>query len=167
VELGRHATRLISACLPFLICGTRRVRIHGHQLLNIRQSEGFEYLIQLILDSPPPGLHVARVQKVTGVMQFWRCAVCRISCWWSYIVIGNFQNYFSIEKDVVAWGDFLEFLELFFNRERWHGMRWCVMVLKFSEFFFNEEKWCDMRWFSWFLELFFNRERWCDMLLNF
>jgi hypothetical protein len=29
----------------------------------------------------------------------------------------NFHNYFSIEKDEVASGDFLEFLEIFFNRE--------------------------------------------------
>jgi hypothetical protein len=28
-----------------------------------------------------------------------------------------FQNYFSIEKGDVARGDFIEFLELFFNRE--------------------------------------------------
>jgi hypothetical protein len=29
-----------------------------------------------------------------------------------------FQNYFSIEKGDVARGDFIKFLELFFNRER-------------------------------------------------
>jgi hypothetical protein len=30
----------------------------------------------------------------------------------------NFQNYFSTEKDDLASGDFPEFLELFFNREK-------------------------------------------------
>jgi hypothetical protein len=49
----------------------------------------------------------------------------------------KFQNYFWIKKGDVEWGDFLEFLELFFNRERWHGMRWCDRLLEFEELFFN------------------------------
>jgi hypothetical protein len=53
----------------------------------------------------------------------------------------NFQNYFSMEKGDVAWADFLEFLELFFNGERWRGM-----LLEFSEIFFNGERWHDLRW---------------------
>jgi hypothetical protein len=36
----------------------------------------------------------------------------------------------------MAWGIFLNFLELFFNEERWHGM-----LLKFLEIFFNRERW--------------------------
>jgi hypothetical protein len=53
-----------------------------------------------------------------------------------------------MEKGDVAWDDFLEFLELFFNGERWRGIKWCDMLLKFSEIFFNnnEEIWYDMRW---------------------
>jgi hypothetical protein len=31
----------------------------------------------------------------------------------------EFLNYFSMEKCDVRWDDFLQFLELFFNRERW------------------------------------------------
>jgi hypothetical protein len=57
----------------------------------------------------------------------------------------NVQNYFSMEKGYVAWGDFLEFLELFFNGERWHGIRWCYMLLKFSEKN-NGERWNGMKW---------------------
>jgi hypothetical protein len=44
----------------------------------------------------------------------------------------NLQNYFSIEKGDVVWGNFLKCLELFFNREMWHGMRWHGMQLEFS-----------------------------------
>jgi hypothetical protein len=34
----------------------------------------------------------------------------------------EFQNYSSMEKGGRSWGDFLEFLELFFNGERWYDM---------------------------------------------
>jgi hypothetical protein len=34
----------------------------------------------------------------------------------------------------VAWGDFLEFLELFFNRERWYGR-----LLNFQNYFLMEK----------------------------
>jgi hypothetical protein len=101
VELGKYATCIISMCLPFPICKTHRVsarllssssstvykfsptlptRTHVDQLLNIRQLEGFEDLIQFILHRAPPELHVARVQKFMGVVQFWRLAICRVSC---------------------------------------------------------------------------------------
>jgi hypothetical protein len=73
----------------------------------------------------------------------------------------NFQNYFSIEKVDMAWGDFLKFLEIFFYLERWCDMWWCAMVPKFSELSFNEERWCDI--LLEFLEIFFDRERWHGM----
>jgi hypothetical protein len=40
----------------------------------------------------------------------------------------------------MAWGDFLNFLELIFN-----GEKWCGMLLEFLEIFFNREK-DDMTW---------------------
>jgi hypothetical protein len=46
---------------------TSPIRTHAHQLLNIRQSEGFKDRKQLVLDATPPGLHVACVQTSTGV----------------------------------------------------------------------------------------------------
>jgi hypothetical protein len=52
---------------------------------------------------------------------------------------------FLIEKYDVSWGDFLEFLELVFNTERWCGMRWCGMLVEFLELFFNREMWHGMR----------------------
>jgi hypothetical protein len=51
----------------------------------------------------------------------------------------NFQNYFSMEKGDVAWGDFFEFLELFFN-----GERWCGILLEFLKIFLMEKD--DMVW---------------------
>jgi hypothetical protein len=55
----------------------------------------------------------------------------------------------------MAWGDFFE---LFFNREKWRGMRWCGMLLKFSQLFLMKNG--DVTWadFLEFLELFFNKE---------
>jgi hypothetical protein len=58
----------------------------------------------------------------------------------------NFQNYFSMDKGDKVWDDFLEFLELFFNGEKWCGIRWCDMFLEFSEIFFSCERWHGMRW---------------------
>jgi hypothetical protein len=49
----------------------------------------------------------------------------------------------DIEKDNMAWGDFLKFLELFFNGQRCHGM-----VLEFSELFSMEKG--DMTWDDFF-----------------
>jgi hypothetical protein len=62
----------------------------------------------------------------------------------------------------MGWGDFLEFLELFFN-----GEMWCDMLLKILRLFLIEKG--DVAWayFLKFLELFFNREMWYDMLLEF
>jgi hypothetical protein len=37
---------------------------------------------------------------------------------WHEVVFLNFYNYFSIEKDDMTRGDFLEFSKLFFNEER-------------------------------------------------
>jgi hypothetical protein len=71
-----------------------------------------------------------------------------------------FQNYFSIEKGDVPWGDFLKFLDLFFNRERWYGMRWRGMLLKILELFLNGERWRSMSWFSW---MFRNIFQWRKM----
>jgi hypothetical protein len=51
----------------------------------------------------------------------------------------NFQKYFLMEKGE-AWGDFIKFLELFFNEEKW-----CDILLKFLEIFFNGERRHDMR----------------------
>jgi hypothetical protein len=67
----------------------------------------------------------------------------------------------------MGWDDFLKFLELFFNREMWHGMGWYRMIIEFSKIFFNRES--DVTWvdFLKFLQLFFNRERRCGMLLEF
>jgi hypothetical protein len=48
-----------------------------------------------------------------------------------------------MENGDVTWGDFIKFLELFFNIETWRGIYWCDMLLKFSEIFFNED---DMVW---------------------
>jgi hypothetical protein len=45
-----------------------------------------------------------------------------------------------MEKGDVAWGNFLKFLELFSNVERWHGIRWCGMLSEFLEIFFIEER---------------------------
>jgi hypothetical protein len=42
-------------------------RTHTHQLLNIRQSEGFEYRKQHVLHTTPPWLHAACVQMGMGV----------------------------------------------------------------------------------------------------
>jgi hypothetical protein len=44
-----------------------------------------------------------------------------------------------MEKGDVAWGDYLKFLELFFNEERWRGIRWCGMFIEFLEIFFKEK----------------------------
>jgi hypothetical protein len=54
------------------------------------------------------------------------------------------QNYFSMEKGDVTWGDFLVFLELFFNEKRWCGIKWCDMLLEFSEIFSMKKD--DMAW---------------------
>jgi hypothetical protein len=61
-----------------------------------------------------------------------------------------------MEKCDGAWGDFLELLELVFNREWWHDM-----LFEFLELFFNKEWWCGM--LLQFLEIFFNGERWHGM----
>jgi hypothetical protein len=73
-----------------------------------------------------------------------------------------------MEKCDVTWGDFLEYLELFFNGKIWCGMRWCDMIVEFLELFFNRARWC-VAWgdFLELLELFFNRESWFGMLLEF
>jgi hypothetical protein len=86
---------------------------------------------------------------------------------WKTIFFYSFLNYFSMEKCGVGRGDFLEFLELFFNGEIWCGRSWCGMLLNFENYFSMEK--AD---FFKFLELFFNRERWCgirwyDMLFEF
>jgi hypothetical protein len=44
-----------------------------------------------------------------------------------------------LEKGDVEWVDFLKFLELFFNKEKWCDMNWCVMLLEFLELFLNRE----------------------------
>jgi hypothetical protein len=41
------------------------------------------------------------------------------------------------------------------------------MLLEFLELFFNGEMWHSMRWFLEFLELFFDEEIWCGMLFEF
>jgi hypothetical protein len=44
-----------------------------------------------------------------------------------------------MEKCDMGWDDFLKFLELFFNREMWHGMGWYCMVIEFSKIFLIEK----------------------------
>jgi hypothetical protein len=74
----------------------------------------------------------------------------------------NFQNYFSIEKGDVACSYFLEFLELFFNRERWRAC-----YLNFQNYFSMEKGDMALGDFLEFFELFFNKERWChEMMLH-
>jgi hypothetical protein len=58
----------------------------------------------------------------------------------------NFQNYFSMEKGDVARG---YFFEIFFNEERWHGIRWCDMLLEFLDFFSMKKD--DMAWHAYML----------------
>jgi hypothetical protein len=67
----------------------------------------------------------------------------------------------------VARDDFLKFLELFFNREMWCGMRWCDMLLEFSELFCDRKGNVPWDYFLDFLKLFFNWESWHGMLLEF
>jgi hypothetical protein len=66
------------------------------------------------------------------------------------VVWGQIFNYFWMEKCDVGWGNFLEFLELFFN-----GEMWCGMLLEFSELFFNRERWFGIRRFSWIFRIIF------------
>jgi hypothetical protein len=78
----------------------------------------------------------------------------------------NFQNYSSMEKCDVSWGDVtcsLNFFKLVFNRERLCVMRWCGMLIGFLELFFIGEMWHDKRWFFKFFKLFFYGERWCGI----
>jgi hypothetical protein len=49
-----------------------------------------------------------------------------------------------MEKGDMAWGDFLKFLELFFNRERWCDIRWFDMLLEFSKIFLLKKY--DVAW---------------------
>jgi hypothetical protein len=45
-----------------------------------------------------------------------------------------------MEKGDVAWSDFIESVELFFNGDTWCGISWCGMLLKFSKKYFSMEK---------------------------
>ncbi len=72
----------------------------------------------------------------------------------------------------MGWGDFLQFLELFFNGK--YDMAWgdVACSLNFQNYLSIEKG--DVAWddFLEFLELFFNIERWrgmrwCGMLLEF
>jgi hypothetical protein len=67
-------------------------------------------------------------------------------------------------------GDFLEFLELFFNGEMCCGVRWCDMLLRFLELFVNRKSWCGMKCVTWYLNYqnYFSMEKgdivWGDFL---
>jgi hypothetical protein len=74
-----------------------------------------------------------------------------------------FLELFFNKKCDVTWGDFLEWLELFFKRKV--ICRDVTCYLNFYNYFSMEK--CDVAWgdFLKFLELFFNRERWHDMVM--
>jgi hypothetical protein len=67
-----------------------------------------------------------------------------------------------MENCDVGRGDFLEFLELFFNGEMWHGIRYCGMHLEFQDYFSIEKG--D---FLEFLELFLIEKGDVACYLNF